>query len=174
MSFELARFVRQAFFASLVAFAGFGMAGSRSGAQAPTADPALRQTIERIGREFPTLARAKNPDAAAAWFAPDAIIYANGMPPVRGREAIRSFYAGFFQAFPIRDMSFTTEEISQHGDVAIESGSSSLTIGAPGQANAPTVAGKYLAVWKKQRDGKWLLWRHSPSSNVMQPTASAK
>jgi ketosteroid isomerase-like protein len=78
------------------------------------------------------------------------------------------FSAGFFQAVPIQDMSFTTEEITQRGDLAIETGTNALTVGAPGQAGV-TAAGKYLAVWKRQPNGRWLLWRHSPSSNVMAP-----
>ena len=130
-------------------------------------DAAIRQTVERISREFPALARARNADAAAAWFAPDAIFYAYGLPPVRGRAAIRELYNGFFQAMPIRDMSFVTEEITVRGDIAVETGASTVTIGAPGQDSAVTTSGKYVAVWKRQPDGQWLLWRHSPSANAM-------
>lgn len=142
-------------------------AANRPSTTTPGADDgAIRQTVERISRDFPVLARARNADAAAAWFAPDAILYANGMPPVRGRDSIREFYAGFFQAMPIRDMAFATEEITQRGDVAIETGASSVTVGATPDA-AATVAGKYVAVWKRQPDDRWLLWRHAPSANAM-------
>ena len=128
---------------------------------------AVRQTIARINREFPELARGRNADSAATWFAPDAVVYVNGVPPVRGRDAIRVFYDQFFQAMPIRDMAFVTEEITVRGDLAVETGENSLTLAGPSQATPATVAGKYLAVWKRQPDGRWLLWRHSPSSNVM-------
>ena len=131
-------------------------------------DAAVHQAIERINREFPGIVRARNADSAAAWFAPDAILYANGTPAVRGRDAIRQFYVGFFQAIPIQDISFTTEEITERGDLAIETGTNALTVGVPGQAGQ-TVAGKYLAVWKQQPDGGWLIWRHSPSSDVAPP-----
>ena len=132
------------------------------------ADSVVRQTIARNNREFASYARGRHADSAAAWFAPDAIVLVNGAPPVKGRDAIRDFYDQFFQAMPIRDMTFTTEEVTVSGDIAIETGSSSLAVGGPGQATPVTVAGKYLAVWRRQPDGRWLLWRHSPSSNVMQ------
>jgi uncharacterized protein (TIGR02246 family) len=135
---------------------------------ATAADSVVRQTIARIAREFANHARSRSADSAAAWFAPDAIVLVNGAPPVKGRDAIREFYDQFFQAMPIRDMTFTTEEVTVSGDIAIETGSSSLVVGGPGQVTPVTVAGKYLAVWKRQPDGRWLLWRHSPSSNVMQ------
>jgi ketosteroid isomerase-like protein len=96
--------------------------GRESGAQAPKADTGVRQTVARINHEFAAFARARNAGAAAAWFAPDAILYANGMPALRGRGAIQQFYAGFFQSMPIRDMTFTTEEIIERGDIAIETG----------------------------------------------------
>lgn len=143
-------------------------ADSTISSAATGADSVVRQTIARIAREFANHARSRNADSAAAWFAPDAIVLVNGAPPVKGREAIREFYDQFFQAMPIRDMTFTTEEVTVSGDIAIETGSSSLVVGGPGQATPVTVAGKYLAVWKRQPDGRWLLWRHSPSSNVMQ------
>jgi uncharacterized protein (TIGR02246 family) len=142
-------------------------ATNRSAPASTSEDAAIRQAGERISREFPVLARARNADAAAAWFAPDAIFYANGMPAVRGRAAIRELYAGFFQAMPIRDVSFVTEEITVRGDVAIETGANTVTIGAPGQDSPVTTSGKYVAVWKRQPDGQWLLWRHSPSANTM-------
>jgi uncharacterized protein (TIGR02246 family) len=139
-----------------------------STAMGSPADSVVRQTIARIAREFPNHALARNADSAAAWFAPDAIVLLNGVPPVKGRDAIRVMYDQFFQAMPIRGMTFTPEEITVSGDIAIETGSSTLTVGGPGQATPPSVAGKYLAVWKRQPNGEWLLWRHSPSSNVMQ------
>jgi uncharacterized protein (TIGR02246 family) len=134
----------------------------------PSADSVVRQTIARISREFPKHALARNADSAAAWFAPDAIVLLNGVPPVKGRDAIRVMYDQFFHAMPIRGMTFTPEEITVSGDIAIEIGSSTLAVGGPEQATPPSVAGKYLAVWKRQPNGEWLVWRHSPSSNVMQ------
>ncbi|HUQ81223.1 MAG TPA: DUF4440 domain-containing protein [Gemmatimonadaceae bacterium] len=151
---------------TLVTVCATGRAG---GAQTPKADTGVRGAVARINREFPSLARAGNASAAAGWFAPDAILYANGMPAIRGRAAIQQFYAGFFQSMPIRDMTFTTEEITERGDIAIETGANSITIGAPSQSAAPSVAGKYLAVWKRQPNGQWLIWRHSPSGNATPP-----
>jgi len=163
-------FCRYAFRAAIAAgtlLAACAPQNSRTEPASDTNDAAVRQTIARITREFPVHARAANADSAAAWFAPDAVVYVNGVPPVRGRDAIRVFYEQFFQAMPIRDMAFVTEEIIISGDLAVETGASSLTVAGPGQATPATVAGKYLAVWKRQPDGRWLLWRHSPSSNVM-------
>jgi uncharacterized protein (TIGR02246 family) len=132
-----------------------------------SAEATVRQTVARITREFPERALAGDATGAAAWFARDAVLYVNGVPAVRGRDAIRVFYDQFFRAMPIRGMTFTTGEITMSGDLAVETGTTTLSIAAPGQTVPATVAGKYLAVWKRQPDGQWLLWRHAPSSNVM-------
>ena len=141
--------------------------GKRAEPASDSTDAAFRQTVARVNRELPQQARAGDASAVAAWFAPDAVVYVNGVPAVRGRDSIRVFYEQFFQAMPIRDMTFATDEITVRGDLGVETGTSSLSLGGPGQATPATVAGKYLAVWKRQPDGRWMLWRHSPSSNVM-------
>ena len=141
---------------------------STSAAVTDTATAAAREAIVRFNGAFAGYARSKHADSAAAWFAPDAMVLVNGVPAVRGRDSIRTFYDQFFQVMPIRDMTSTTEEITVSGMFAVETGMSTLSLGGPGQATPVTVAGKYLAVWRRQPDGRWLLWRHSPSSNVMQ------
>ena len=148
-------------------------AESKSGEVAPaqsadTASGAAREAVARFNRSFAGYARSRNADSVASWFAADAMVLVNGAPAIRTRDSIRTFYDQFFQAMPIRDMTSVTEQITVSGTFAVETGTSTLSVGGPGQATPVTVAGKYLAVWRRQSDGRWLLWRHSPSSNVMQ------
>ena len=126
-----------------------------------------RRAIARMNAEVSGLATTRNADSLAQWFAPDAAVFANGAPPIYGRDSIRAFYGQFFEAMPIRDMGFATEEVTVSGDLAIETGRSTLSLGGPGQTTPVAVAGKYLSVWRRQPDGRWLLWRHAPSTNAL-------
>ena len=116
---------------------------------------------------FSGLATTRNADSLATWFAADAMVLAIGVPAIRGRDSIRTFYDQFFQAMPIREMTFSTDDVAFSGEVAVETGRSVLSLGGPGQPTPVTVAGKYLSVWKRQPDGRWLLWRHAPSTNAL-------
>jgi uncharacterized protein (TIGR02246 family) len=157
-------------------FATLGAACAPSGSNTDTAVAAsstdsagasVRQAVAGLNGQLGNLARTRNADSLAAWFAQDAMVLVNGVPVVRTRDSIRTFYDQFFQAMPIRDMTFSAEDVSVSGDVAVETGTSALSIAGPGQSAAVTVPGKYLTVWKRQPDGRWLVWRHAPSSNVM-------
>ena len=147
-----------------------GSSGADTAVTAPSTDSAgasARQAVAGLNGALGNLARTRNADSLATWFAQDAMVLVNGVPVVRTRDSIRTFYDQFFQAMPIRDMTFSTDDVSVSGDVAVETGTSALSIAGPGQSAAVTVGGKYLTVWKRQPDGRWLVWRHAPSSNVM-------
>jgi uncharacterized protein (TIGR02246 family) len=138
---------------------------SASPAMSDTA--AGRRAIANMNAAFSGLATTRNADSLATWFAADAKVLAIGAPVIHGRDSIRTFYEQFFQAMPIREMTFSTDDVAFSGEVAVETGRSVLSLGGPGQPTPVTVAGKYLSVWKRQPDGRWLLWRHAPSTNVL-------
>ena len=140
---------------------------SESARPAASDTAGARQAIATMNAELSKLAVARNADSVAARFALDAMVLAIGAAAIRGRDSIRTFYDQFFQAMPIREMTFATEDLSFSGDLAIETGRSTLSLGGPGQATPITVSGKYLSVWKRHADGRWLLWRHAPSNNVL-------
>jgi ketosteroid isomerase-like protein len=74
-------------------------------------------------------------------------------PTIRGRDAILEE----FQARPYRITEYDqrVEEIEGYGDLAVVRGIFSWTIDRNGEFLSGT--GKYIAIYRKQEDGSWLI-----------------
>ncbi|MGH3633563.1 nuclear transport factor 2 family protein [Mycobacterium sp.] len=59
----------------------------------------MTRSADELIAEFCKLWASPNPDEMAKYFAEDAVYHNIPMEPVRGREAIREFIAGFLAAF---------------------------------------------------------------------------
>jgi uncharacterized protein (TIGR02246 family) len=101
-----------------------------------------------------------NSDVAAALslYADDAIVRPANMEPVRGKDNLRTFFAQWFAAMKIRDVTYTTEEFEILGEKALHIGTYKGTIELPGAAPVAD-RGSFTVVWKRQPDGAWLYHR---------------
>lgn len=129
-----------------------------SAAAAPQDTAKLRSDIEaRLVRHATALAKA---DIATALtlYAEDAVVRPANLEPVRGKESLRSFFAQWFKAAKLRDVTYTTEEFEVVGDKAIHIGTYKATAELPGAAPAVD-RGSFTVVWKRQSDGSWLYHR---------------
>lgn len=135
---------------------------------APAVDLAAEERAIRAA-DAEWLAAAKTHDlnkTVAAW-SEDAIIYAPGAPPIKGRQAIRDYVAG---AFASPDFSITWESgpitISSSGDMAYMTGTDEFTYRAP-DGKLVKEKNKAVVVWRKQSDGSWKaavdIWNAQPA-----------
>ncbi len=98
-------------------------------------------------------------DAAgvAAHYTDDAALLPPDAARVDGREKIQGVWQGLIDA-GVRDVTLTTQEVENFGDVANEVGTISAT--APSEDGGRVqLAGKYVAVWKRGGDDTWRLHR---------------
>jgi uncharacterized protein (TIGR02246 family) len=98
-------------------------------------------------------------DAAgvAALYTDDAAVLPPHAARVDGRDGIRGVWQGLIDA-DVRDVALTTQEVDAFGDVANEVGTISAT--APSEDGGRVrLAGKYVAVWKREGDDTWRLHR---------------
>ena len=98
-------------------------------------------------------------DAAgvAAHYTDDAAVLPPDAARIDGREGIQGVWQGLIDA-GVRDVTLTTQEVENFGDVANEVGTISAT--APSEDGGHLqLAGKYVAVWKRGGDGTWRLHR---------------
>jgi uncharacterized protein (TIGR02246 family) len=104
---------------------------------------------------FVSAANAGDADAVAAVYASDGALLAPNLPLQRGRNAIRSFWAGFFNAYTVK-FDIMSDMIEGRGDLAYNMGSYRFTA-VPKDKNATGVAdeGKFVEILKKQPDGSW-------------------
>ena len=66
-------------------------------------------------------------------------------------------------------MDSTVTEITGGGDVALVRGHFEMTLALPGAAAPIEERGKFLDGWRRQPDGRWLIWRSSFSANHPRP-----
>jgi ketosteroid isomerase-like protein/quercetin dioxygenase-like cupin family protein len=89
-------------------------------------------------------------DKFVSHLASDAVVYAPGMPMVRGTEEISSMYGGLSGA-PGFSLAWTAAraDVSAAGDLGYTVGNYSMSMGGASEK------GKYVTIWKKQADGAW-------------------
>jgi ketosteroid isomerase-like protein len=133
-----------------------------------------REALMTLDREWS--ASVKDMDKFMSYFAPDASVYAPGMPVVTGTGPIRDAMTEMSSA-PGFSLEFapTRADVSASGDVGYTIGTYQMnTTGTPEK-------GKYVTVWKKQSDGQWKVTEDifnadssgaAPASHVMAAPAS--
>ena len=91
-------------------------------------------------------------DALAALYTEDAVVMPPNQEVVIGRSAIRDL----FSALTFSEFSLETVEMDGRGDLVFARGIYSWTV-AVGEGEPVADHGKWLTIWRKQADGRWLL-----------------
>lgn len=93
-------------------------------------------------------------DTAAEAFAEDGKMLAPGAPPAVGRDSIREAIKGLQPMSP--RLQLTPTDVLVEGDVAIETGTWSITLQTP--AGPVEDQGNDVRVWRRGGDGVWRLY----------------
>jgi uncharacterized protein (TIGR02246 family) len=142
---------------------------SASCAAAPQIDSEAETAAVRARSEAVVRAEsAMDAEAAAAFFAEDAIVQPTGSPQIQGRAAILDDYRQFFNGGTLKEFSGTTSglQVAASGDLAYEYGVNRLILAGPDGDLLDS--GKYLTVWKKI-DGEWYVAALSFTSDTPTP-----
>jgi uncharacterized protein (TIGR02246 family) len=125
-----------------------------------------RAAIRAADSSFAAAANAGDVDALVAVYARDASLLPPNLPPQKGHTAIRSFWAGFLNAYTVK-FEIASDTIEGRGDLAYNMGQFRFTA-VPKERSNPGVAdeGKFLEVLKKQSDGTWKYVVDMYSSNL--------
>lgn len=112
------------------------------------------QTIRDMDAKWSKTAGAHDVDGTVSYYSDDAVVLPPNAPTLATKEAIRAGWAA--TVGPGSDMSFETSkvEVASSGDLAYDVGTYAVST-KDAQGNPVTDRGKYIAVWKKQADGKW-------------------
>jgi uncharacterized protein (TIGR02246 family) len=125
-------------------------------AAAPAVDTAAIAATIRAGEaKWGTEYEARDAEAVSAHYAPDAVFMPLDAPPFRGREAL---IAAMKKAPADKDytMVFVPEsvDVAASGDLAVSIGSFEQHRSLPTKV---VKTGTYLAAYRKQPDGAWLV-----------------
>ena len=116
---------------------------------------ASAKALAKLDDDWSKAAATKDADRVASFYAEDAIAYPPNEPLAAGRAAAKKVWASYFaeKTFSI-SWKTTHAEVSKSGELGFTSGTyeDSFT-GTDGKLVSEK--GKYLCVWKKQKDGTW-------------------
>jgi len=121
-------------------------------AQAAGVD-ANAKVLAQLDDDWSKAAGARDAERVATFYADDAVAYPPGAPMAIGRAAAQRVWASYFvnETFKI---SWKSDHASISGDLGFTSGSYEDSYkGADGKRVTET--GKFLCVWRKQKDGSW-------------------
>jgi ketosteroid isomerase-like protein len=128
------------------------VAGVWNGHIAVAAKDPSRELIE-ADHAFDAATSSKGMEGWVAWFAPDAIMMPAGQNMIVGQTAIHDFVSKAF-ASPGFAMRWEPVDAGASGDLGYTYGVSKTT--RPGANGKTTISyGKYLTIWRKQRDHSW-------------------
>jgi len=124
------------------------------------------ENVRTRSRELVAAEVAQDTDAALAFWAEDAVAQPAGTPQVKGLDAIRALYDGFFSQIKHFESTPSHLEVSQGGDLAYEYGVNRIVLSSP--EGDLLDLGKYLVVWKKI-EGEWFVTALSFTSDAGAP-----
>jgi uncharacterized protein (TIGR02246 family) len=132
------------------------------------------RAIREIETEAAKAAAAKDVERYVSFYADDAALFFPNAPLVTGKDAIRKTTEALF-ATPGFSLSFKTTkvEVSRSGDLAYSYGTNTVTMNDP-KGKPLTDKGKYVAVYRKESDGKWKVVADIGNSDLPPPAPSPK
>ena len=93
-------------------------------------------------------------DLLVSFYADDAVAYPPNDKVASGRAAIRAVWAGITDPNYSLSWKATSAGVSNAGELGFTAGTFLESVkGADGKTS--TATGKFLCVWKKQKDGSW-------------------
>jgi len=117
-------------------------------------DQAIRELID-------TWCRASmkgDVDTVATLMAEDVVFLTPGNPPIRGRDTFVDGFRGAFGQFSL-DIRSDIQEVGVAGDMAYAWNVLTVTMTPRGGGEAVRNSGPVLSMFRKGRDGRWVLVR---------------
>ena len=146
------------------AFAAVGLVALAGCGPKPTDSAAVEKQAKADVRVFIPAFNSGDVDTLVAMYAPDAELMAPGNARAAGHEAIRAVLAKESAAMKAAGVSIALnddDKAGASGELGYHSGSYVVNDSSGNAVDS----GNYLAVLKRQADGKWLLFRDTWNSD---------
>jgi uncharacterized protein (TIGR02246 family) len=137
-----------------------GCNGPRAPSSATTAD------VERATAAFHQALRANDTETFLSFVADDVVMMPPGEAPVRGKDALRAWYAAFLSQYRTSSLTLGGREVFVGDGFAVEVGSFEWGL-SPAKGGDPVFErGNYMQVWKRQPDAQWRFEREIWNSSA--------
>lgn len=111
------------------------------------------KALAKLDDDWSAAAATRDAAKVASFYADDALAYPPNEPVAVGKAAAQKVWAAYF-AEPSFKISWKTTHAEVKGDLGFTSGTYEDSFKGP-DGKLVEEKGKYLCVWKKQKDGSW-------------------
>jgi uncharacterized protein (TIGR02246 family) len=141
---------------------------------ASAADTKIEQAIRDLDVQWAKAVEAKDLDKSVSYYSDDAIVLPPNASIATTKEAIRNIWKDLLASPGLVFRWKTTKvEVAKSGDMAYSSGTYELTMNDAG-GKPVNDRGKYVVVWEKQADGKWMCGADIWNSDLPLPAPAEK
>ena len=145
-------------FALAFLLAPFGLVSAQTTKTTDADLAAVRKAIDAGNAEWIAGQKAGDAERMASLFDKNGSQFGAKGQVIRGRNAVHDRFAERFKANgPALDFTITTLEVWLVDDLAYESGNYTVKLRPQGK-DVVSFSGKYVTVWRHQRDGSWKIW----------------
>jgi ketosteroid isomerase-like protein len=122
--------------------------------------------VERATEAFHEALRTNDLETFMSYVAADVFFMPPGEPPVRGRDALRTWMAAFLAQFRTSSLTLADREVLVGNGWAVELGTFEWAL-QPVAGGAEVIdRGNYMQVWREQDDKTWKFAREVYNSSV--------
>jgi uncharacterized protein (TIGR02246 family) len=142
-----------------------------TGSEPPANAGTLRAAVDSATTAFHQALRTNDTATFLSYVADDVVMMPPGEPPVRGKDALRAWYAAFLAQYRTSSLTLAHREVFVGAGWATELGSYEWGLTPTGAGAEVIDSGHYMQVWKQLPAGQWRFAREIWNSAV--PASSA-
>ena len=129
--------------------------------------------LQAASDAFHQALRSNDLETFMSYVAEDVCFMPPGEPPIRGREALRAWMAGFLAQARTTSLTLADREVLVGGAWAVELGSFVWEL-EPSNGDPVVIdRGNYMQLWKQQDDKAWRFAREVYNSSVPPSSVAA-
>jgi ketosteroid isomerase-like protein len=147
-----------------LALAGCQGSGSGSVGQSPAASD--KATVDAATTAFHDALRGNDIERFMAYVADDVLFMPAGEPPVRGKQAMRDWVAGFFAQYRTTSLKLSDRELRVADGWAVELGTYEWELAPVVGGGSSVDRGSYMQVWQQRSDKTWSFAREAYNSSM--------
>lgn len=125
----------------------------------------LKAQINKLDSNYSHHIASQHADSVITLYKNEAVFMSPGESSTVGKENIKNWYLNAFD-FGLRSLSYEIKELIADGTYVIESGRVKVGLTAPESDTLQYENYKYLHVWEKQENGKYLIVRKIWNNDV--------
>ena len=134
-----------------------------------SAEPAFEAAIA----SFHQALRSNDEDGVFAYVSDDVRLMPPAEPAIRGKSAMREWFAGFLSLYRTTSLEFSDREVMVGGNWALELGTYEWIVQPAAGGEAVVDRGNYMQLWKLHGDGRWRFEREIWNSSAIATAQAA-